>query len=583
MTAIFRPVHFSFYFLPLLWSSAKSFAPALLAVTSSHTKNHVNLLATERQTTQPKIPVALHLLSTHDYIDKYVNDATNMTGEEVPKTIGKIVFLLSAYASEESSQFGSSSPVDTPSFLEAAQQIAEKTYYYADGLIDYDVMMIADDGKSSSQRLQLLDADMVIAMGLRTESDLTIARELFEERREHARNNNNNQRQWCHFAVDCAQELPALVGPYDLIKPSIRSQIVPWSTDATGRRMHDQMRDLFQRYTSDDFCYALVLFLNQFSGHPIDWVRYRTDASWEKGPVQNVKEFYAMIRECGDCITPCIRDPQCRECLGKLARIDPRDQATSYRTLVSYESDLLTKFSLCVFTKKNIFQCDAKIPTLPKVQPMTTWRGKALTEADARALLVAHLDDPAAPEGGLNLDVSWMVACGANVAYDQFSSQHQIFYPAARGKDMWYDPFFRVNTLDDRNIWCKRHYKVRPASMPGTFRFSVSDNGVTSDEFWTIVAAADDLSWIVFHYAGAAKAVGLRYLGGLLCTPNGSLPEESQLPQIWDSFRSAGIQPWELYVVDNRKDTPASIDAGPPPLDYYRAETLKRRLIEAAS
>jgi hypothetical protein len=214
---------------------------------------------------------------------------------------------------------------------------------------------------------------------------------------------------------------------------------------------------------------------------------------------------------------------------------------------------------------------------------MTIWRGKALTEEDARALLVAHLDDPAAPKGGQKLDVSWMVACGANVAYDQFSSQHQIFYPAARGKDMWYDPFFRVNTLDNRNIWCKRHYKVRPATVPGTFRFSVSDNGVTSDEFWTIVAAADDLSWIVFHYAGAAKTVGLRYLGGLLCTPDGGLPEEHQLPQIWDSFRSAGIQPWELYLVDNRKDTPASIEAGPPPLDYYRAETLKRRLAEGAS
>jgi hypothetical protein len=53
----------------------------------------------------------------------------------------------------------------------------------------------------------------------------------------------------------------------------------------------------------------------------------------------------------------------------------------------------------------------------------------------------------------------------------------------------------------------KRHYKVRNGH-PGTFRFSVLDNGVTSDEFWTIVGAADDLSWAVFHYAGAAGAVG---------------------------------------------------------------------------
>ena len=54
----------------------------------------------------------------------------------------------------------------------------------------------------------------------------------------------------------------------------------------------------------------------------------------------------------------------------------------------------------------------------------------------------------------------------------------------------------------------QRHYKVRDGSTSGTFFFSVLDNGITSNEFWTIVGVADDLSWIVFHYAGAASAVG---------------------------------------------------------------------------
>lgn len=73
---------------------------------------------------------------------------------------------------------------------------------------------------------------------------------------------------------------------------------------------------------------------------------------------------------------------------------------------------------------------------------------------------------------------------------------------------MWYDPVFRVECLDGRNVWCKRHYKVRDGPVPGTFYFSVLDNGITSNEFWTIVDVADDLSWIVFHYAGAAGAIG---------------------------------------------------------------------------
>ena len=67
---------------------------------------------------------------------------------------------------------------------------------------------------------------------------------------------------------------------------------------------------------------------------------------------------------------------------------------------------------------------------------------------------------------------------------------------------------FRVETIDGRVVWCKRHYRVRNGPVPGTFRFSVLDNGVTSDEFWTILGAADDLSWVCFHYAGAAGAVG---------------------------------------------------------------------------
>jgi hypothetical protein len=120
----------------------------------------------------------------------------------------------------------------------------------------------------------------------------------------------------------------------------------------------------------------------------------------------------------------------------------------------------------------------------------------------------------------------------------------------------------------------QRHYKVRNGPGAGTFLLSVLDNGVTSNEFWTIVGAADDLSWIVFHYAGAASAVGQRYLGSLLCTPDGSLPPDSARKEIWDVFRSAGVEPWELFVVDNDPNSKGAIAAGPPPLDFYRKDIL---------
>jgi len=31
----------------------------------------------------------------------------------------------------------------------------------------------------------------------------------------------------------------------------------------------------------------------------------------------------------------------------------------------------------------------------------------------------------------------------------------QIFYESVNGKDLWYDPVFRVECLDGTNVWCK--------------------------------------------------------------------------------------------------------------------------------
>lgn len=36
---------------------------------------------------------------------------------------------------------------------------------------------------------------------------------------------------------------------------------------------------------------------------------------------------------------------------------------------------------------------------------------------------------------------------------------------------------------------------MKAAATPGTFRFSVLDNGVVSNEYWRIIDVSDDLSW----------------------------------------------------------------------------------------
>ncbi|KAG7342339.1 hypothetical protein IV203_007432 [Nitzschia inconspicua] len=492
--------------------------------------------------------------------------------------IGSIAFLLPSGddAVTKPSKFGIHSPVERPSYLQAAKHLASKAGWFSDDQVTTTIVTAPNDGDDTTKiRDTLEDANILIAMGLSKPTDMKFAESIFHNRQQQTSEERFSK---CQFALDCDEssgQLSTLVGPFD--KQTARtnpSLLFPWTDAASGQRFDEQMEGLFDRWTSDDFTVALMLFLNRFSGSPVNWVKDSADATWEKGPIRNAQELYQMATKCGDCLAKCLQDETCKTCLEKLTELDTRDQAASYRTIVSYESEALKDFSFCVFQKHNVFQCEATIPTIPKVTPMTKWRGSELTEGVARSLLIGHLDDDNAPEGSTKLDISWKVACGANVAYDQFPSQNQLFYEAAKGKDMWYDPVFRVETLDGRNVWCKRHYRVRNGPIPGTFRLSVLDNGVTSNEFWTIIGAADDLSWIAFHYAGAATSVGQRYLGGLLCTPDGSLPEQSQLETIWPIFQNAGIEPWELFVVNNDPQGPGALEAGPPPLDFYRKEVL---------
>jgi len=56
----------------------------------------------------------------------------------------------------------------------------------------------------------------------------------------------------------------------------------------------------------------------------------------------------------------------------------------------------------------------------------------------------------------------------------------------------------------------------------------------------------------------------------LLCTATGELPPAKDLDEIWEVFRSAEIEPWELFVVDNNETSAGALCAGPPPLDFYR-------------
>ena len=53
-----------------------------------------------------------------------------------------------------------------------------------------------------------------------------------------------------------------------------------------------------------------------------------------------------------------------------------------------------------------------------------------------------------------------------------------------------------------------------------------------------------------------------------MCTKDGELPSDpAEREVIWSKLKTAGIEPWELFMCDNRSDTPGAIAAGPPPLE----------------
>ncbi|KAF3953858.1 hypothetical protein CMV_020729 [Castanea mollissima] len=244
-----------------------------------------------------------------------------------------------------------------------------------------------------------------------------------------------------------------------------------------------------------------------------------------------------------------------RKALQCLNQCSPVDQVCNYRCIASYESPNLEAFSLCVLQKHNCLELDAKIPEKPRVAPMVKFQGKDLCHETAEDLFVGWL-------GSLNW--SWRVVAGQNPAYDQFPCQYQLFYRGKAKGSFWYEPVFQVKTLEGKMVWRRRRYRVKRGKIPGTFYFSVLDNGVVSNEFWTIVDVSDDLGWGLFHYSGAARVAGQSYTGAVLASPDGAYPNDRERGKLAFALEKCGIKEWELYTVDNCSciDPPLGIPEG---------------------
>ena len=304
--------------------------------------------------------------------------------------------------------------------------------------------------------------------------------------------------------------------------------------------------EAWQRCNSDDIRFCILVIINAYI-RPVPILKNLR--------AKGFSTLSCMVSKCGPQILNCLLDPDCRKALQCLNNCSPVDQVCNYRCIASYESPNLEAFSLCVLQKNNCLGLDAKVPEKPYVPPMAKFRGGDLCHETAEDLFVGWLGC---------LDWSWRVVAGQNPAYDQFPCQYQLFYRGKAKGSFWYEPVFQVKTLEGKVVWRRRRYRVKRGKVPGTFYFSVLDNGVVSNEFWTIVDVPDDLSWGLFHYNGAARAAGQSYSGAVLVSPDGAYPNEKESRRLLSALEECGIKEWEMFTVNNSscRDPPLGIPDG---------------------
>uniref|UniRef100_A0A0G4I4C8 VDE lipocalin domain-containing protein n=1 Tax=Chromera velia CCMP2878 TaxID=1169474 RepID=A0A0G4I4C8_9ALVE len=311
---------------------------------------------------------------------------------------------------------------------------------------------------------------------------------------------------------------------------------------------------LWDRHSSDDLLYLFLVVLDTF----VTTVPYvKSQLGLKKLGRESLD---CMLGNCKKQVLGCFSDPTCRKALSCLASCALNDQVETYRCITTYESEAFRDFSLCVLQKNNCLENYAPIPERPKPQPLRSFKGEALTHEMAERIFMGHMG---------RRPWSWKVVAGKNPAYDCFPCQHQLFYRGKSGA-FWYDPVFKVKKLDGGEAWRRRHYRVKRAQTPGTFWFSVLDNGVVSSEYWTILDCAEDFSWAVFYYAGAASVAGLQYSGALVCSEDGTWPFKTSEGQeaceaarrTVASLETGQIQTWELFECHNEEATCSGAPVG---------------------
>jgi len=530
-------------------------SPPFAARTSIRPRSHSQTHPKPKHVSTPQTTTTARRLSSSD--------------DTTPQTQTGRVLLISGSAP---SGYGATSPQPNPSWDTVAQQLARRLRNFAGVLKDgSDVIQSDSIGidmlRESPDWLAVNVYDVVLVLGVCGEEEEWLTTALANA----STNASPNSIKALLTDPSCSPSLQSqqFAGSYFPGDPTQEYVInlSPWTEIASAKRLLASTKTLLSRKSSEDYLFALLFALHGLV-LPLDVVKSDINPSWEKG-LDNIAEFKKMCDKCLPQIKAAMNDPQTKAAIDLLNAVDLRDQVGSYRVIVSNETPQLEEFTLCILQQNDCFNCDAPILDRPKVPVLTEWRGEPLTSRAAEQIFVGHLDHPSshecvAPE--LKQPWSWKIVVGANPAYDAFPMQHQIFYPVKDGKSksgsLWYDPVFCVETIpDNARVWCKRHYRCTPrrhwsktkgdGNTPGCWTLTTLDNGMMSEERWTTIDAADDLSWCVLHYSGVAKRAGQSYVGALLCTADGKWPVEARegkgLERIRRAFQVCDLELWELF------------------------------------
>jgi len=342
---------------------------------------------------------------------------------------------------------------------------------------------------------------------------------------------------------------------------AMEAKLVPWGQANKDLKLMDQVVSLFKRENHLDLLFLHLLLIDA-SGTRVAAVDINQDL--------NLGNVWCIAKNCNKQLFECYKNENCVKSLDCIDACGLNDQVCTYTCIRSYQNDQFQLLARCMLHKNNCLGNDAVRPALPEVMPMRNFRGQPLTHDVAEGIMQGHYGD-----GPDQRPYSWLAVAGQNPAYDHFPCQYQIWYRGKAKNSFWYNPVFKVRTLEGEEVWRRSDYRCKRGDTPGTFYFSFMDNGVTSLEYWRVVDASDDLSWSLYYYAGAAKVAGQAYIGAVLATKDGTWPEAKHLPRIEKSlWEGCGVKLWEMCEVDNSTCQGA-------PLDPYHETALTPSLVAA--